>query len=512
MKLKLLVFCLSLLSSFLSAQDWSPVNLTDKYNYRLDNDAIITQTIWQTNYSTNGTDSTFQLNRTFCDSCVTIGGDSFYAQQNLPRFFGASFSKTATGICNFRNPGSKTVKLYAQLNDTWLFDTTNNVTAQVIFCGTGNVLGNIDSVKTILLSTNDTVQLSKNYGITIWPNGYAQNSYYRLQGIHGRNIGVLVPRMTDYFDFNIGDMFEYESTNQACSGGSTIYHVIRKYTITSANVNGDTISYHASGIAREEYTTYNPWPPYSGVNYYPVSYDIYVIDSVGHLGNLFNGEMTGSEGRAMVWVCNTGDYIGSSVFLNQNVSLLAGTRLFVDSIGVEAIGLGIYDDISYQDLTAIQFDYYQSIPQSTDTLTPNNPLYGPTNLAVLKKGLGQVAGFWDMNFEGNYYEHLSAYRKGNDTVGVFTPDDILLADPQLENSLISINAYPNPTSGAINIQLPVGTNADISIRDPQGRIVKTFGKQSGQITLQAGDLADGIYLLDVRSSLGNAQQKIVISH
>lgn len=475
----------------------------------MDNDAIITQTTWQTNYSVNGSDTIFQLNRTFCDSCVTIAGDSFYAQRNLPRFFGYSVTKTAAGICNFRDPGSKMIRLYSQLNDNWLFDTINSITAQVVFCGTGNVLGNIDSIKTILLSTNDTVQLSKNYGITIWPNGYSQNSYYKLQGIHGRDIGVLVPRMRDYFDFNIGDMFEYESLHQACSSTSFIHSVTRKFIINGINVIGDTTIYHASGHEKDYYTDYSTT---QGTNYNTINYDIYVIDSAQHLGNLFNGEMVASEGRTMVRQCGNGDYIGSSVYGNPNTTSQAGNRLFVDSIGVEAIGLGIYNDISYQDLIYIPFDYYEPIPQSTDTLTPQVSLYAPTNLSVLKKGLGQVAGFFSMNFEGFYYEHLSAYRKGNDTVGVFTPDDILLGDFQKENSLIVINVFPNPTSGEINIQLPVGTNADISILDLQGRIVKSFTNQSGPITLQAADLADGIYMLDVRSPLGNVQQKIEISH
>ncbi len=509
MKTHLFIFAFTLLSFSISAQDWSPVNLTDKHNYRLDNDDIITQTIWQTNYSVNGTDSTFQLNKTFCDSCVTIAGDSFYAQRNLPRFFGYSVTKTAAGICNFRDPGSKMIKLYSQLNDSWLFDTINNVTATVIFSGTGNVLGNSDSIKTFLLSTADTVQLSKNYGITIWPNGYSQNSYYKLQGIHGRDIGVLVPRLKDYFDFNIGDMFEYQSTYQSCSGGSTINHLIRKYTITSVYVNGDTTIYHANGIVKHDYTTYNPWPPVTGIYYYPLSYDMYVIDSAQHLGNLFNGEMVVSDGRTMGWFCSSGDYIGASVY-PFGIPPLAGTRLFVDSIGVEAIGLGIYNDISYQDLITIPFDYYQPIPQSTDTLTPQNPLYSLTNLAVLKKGLGQVAGFFDVNFEGNYYEHLSAYRKGNDTVGVFTTDDVLNGVEIAANEIPTFHVYPNPSAGIMTVELPANANAVVTIIDLQGRVVKTIANVSGQVSLQTDDVADGVYLLEVESPLGKSQQKIVI--
>jgi hypothetical protein len=514
MKKQLLFLCFALTACYASAQEWSPVNLTDKYNYRLDNDPVITQTTWQTNFSVNGSDTTFFFNKTFCDTCVTIYGgpiwcDTCYAQRNLPRFFGYTVLKTAGGICNFRDPGSRMIELFAQLNDTWLFDTLNNITAQVIFSGTGNVLSNSDSVKTLLLSSGDTVQFSKNYGVTIWPNGYGQNSYYRLAGIHGRNIGELVPRTNEYFDFNVGDMFEYESHYQACNASPVIHSVIRKYTITSATVNGDTIMYHVTGNAKDHYSNNNPWNPYSGTSHFLFSYDIYVVDSAGHVGNLFNGEMVGSEGRTMSTACSgLGDYTGPS-FPVTGISL-AGTYLFKDSIGIDAIGLGVDGDISYYGLETTLFDAFQVYSQSGDTLIPYLVSFTSTSIVVLKKGLGQVSGLFE-DFESYYSEHLTAYRKGNDTVGVFTTDDVLNGI-SAANETAAINVYPNPSSGTMTVELPVNANTDIHITDLQGRVVKTFTHLGGQTAIHAGDLADGTYLLQISSAEGNTQQKIVIKH
>lgn len=505
---KLLHF--SLLFSFsLSAQNWSPVSLTDKYNYRLDNDVVVTQTIWQSGFSLSGIDTTFQFNKISCDTCINISGGpasctTCYVQDHSPVFFGYSLVKNASGWTNFRNPGSRTINLFAALNDTWLFDTTNNVTAQVIFTGTTNVIGFPDSVKTILLSSGDTVQYSKNFGITIWPNGYGQNNYFRLVGIHGRNIGILVPRMTDYFDFQIGDMFEYWMRTSSCGNTSLQYTDERKYTITGVQHNGDTTIYQAHGLHRTSWVDWQ-WPITSGVYSGPLNYTITVIDSAGHLGNCFNHNLVESQARTMALWCNGTDYYGQYPFPPFN-SVFNTTHLFVDSIGIEGIGLGT--NVDMQDL-AYQYDYLQSFPGS-DTLYDGYG--GMSNQVILKKGLGQVSGFYTCHFECEYDEYMVAYRKGMDTVGVFTPDNLMdgTHEPLVENQHIRV--FPNPSSGSINVSLREDVQTEICITDLQGRIIKRFNKMSGPVVLDVSDLPNGIYLLVASTGEISSQQKIVISH
>jgi hypothetical protein len=505
---KLLHF--SLLFSFsLGAQNWSPVSLTDKYNYRLDNDAVVTQTIWQENYSTNGMDTTFHYNKISCDTCINISGgpascNTCYVQDHSHVFFGYSLVKNASGWTNFRNPGSRTINLNAVLNDTWLFDTTNNVTAQVIFTGIATVIGFPDSVKTVLLSTGDTVQYSENFGITIWPNGYGQSSYFRLVGIHGRNIGVLVPRMTDYFDFQIGDMFEYFMQTGSCAATSTQYTDQRKYTITGVQHNGDTTIYQAHGLHATSWVDWQ-WPITSGGYNGPLNYTITVINYPEHLGNCFNHNVVESENRTLALWCNETDYYG------QGTPPLSGTvfnttHLFVDSLGVESIGLGT--DVDMQDVS-YQQDLLQSAPGS-DTLYGG--MGNMSNTVILKKGLGQVSGYYSCHFECYYNEYMVAYRKGMDTVGVFTPDNLMdgTNEPIVENQHIKV--FPNPASESLNIRLRDDVETEISITDLQGRIIRRFNKMSGPVVLDVSDLSNGIYLLVASTSDVSSQQKIVISH
>src|SRR5436190_19976972 len=74
------------------SQNWSVINSTDKFNYRLDGDNIITATIYSDSLRLSGSDSAFFLNRIMCDTCATIIGgpnpqcDTCYGLKNQPQF------------------------------------------------------------------------------------------------------------------------------------------------------------------------------------------------------------------------------------------------------------------------------------------------------------------------------------------------------------------------------------------------------------------------------------------
>jgi hypothetical protein len=48
--------------------------------------------------------------------------------------------------------------------------------------------------------------------------------------------------------------------------------------------------------------------------------------------------------------------------------------------------------------------------------------------------------------------------------------------------------------------------------DPLGRIVKSFGKMSGQHTLTTTGIMNGVYFLRVVTGNDSSQQKLVIAH
>src|SRR6186713_2375289 len=170
------LFCFIFQLSF--SQNWSAINMNDKFNYRLDSDEVISATIWADSVDWNGSDSVFYLNRVLCDSCATfIGGpnpwcDSCYGLKNQPQFMQRKSVVSASGMVNFRDTNNIVLNTLAALNDTWLFDSVQSISATVLAISQDSVFGNTDSVKTLLLTTGDTVKLSKSYGLLQFPNGY----------------------------------------------------------------------------------------------------------------------------------------------------------------------------------------------------------------------------------------------------------------------------------------------------------------------------------------------------
>jgi len=125
-----------------------------------------------------------------------------------------------------------------------LYDTLNNITATVSEKTMGSVLGNADSLCVILLSTGDSIVLSKNFGVVKFPvNG---GGYFRLYGIEGNvSIGERLAGFMDFFNFNVGDSFVYyvATYNPENYGPPQRWY----YSITSKAVFPDGYVYEING-------------------------------------------------------------------------------------------------------------------------------------------------------------------------------------------------------------------------------------------------------------------------
>ena len=88
--------------------------------------------------------------------------------------------------------------------------------------------------------------------------------------------------------------------------------------------------------------------------------------------------------------------------------------------------------------------------------------------------------------------------------------------PSAKDSVYAFNIYPNPTNQILNIEgeLPEGKReAELTLFNATGQIVKT-GKYTGKSkTLPVSDLKPGIYVLEIRYSKTNSSaHKIIISN
>lgn len=130
------------------------------------------------------------------------------------------------------------LKPYANVNDFFAFNNRAQIVAIVIAAGIETIFDTVtDSVKVYLLSNNDTIRLSKRFGLVQWPSQIADGipGHWRLVGAvknttaTGRNI----PGFRELFTAQAGDKFLYE-TNQDLSNNAAA--PIRRTRILEARI------------------------------------------------------------------------------------------------------------------------------------------------------------------------------------------------------------------------------------------------------------------------------------
>ena len=505
----LLSVLLCIVSQFSFSQNWSVINMTDKFNYRLDDDPVITATIWADSVHWNGNDSVFYLNRVMCDTCVTlIGGpnpcDTCYGLKNQPQFLQRTAYISSSGVVNFRDTANRVILTLSALNDTWMFDSLPGITATVIATTTDSVFGSLDSIKIMMLSTGDTLKLSRNYGLLQYPNHYGQNSYYRLAGIEGRNLGVQLPKFNDFFNFNVGDMFEYHGRNnfyehcispfdfEACD-------LIRKYLITAKQISGDTIIYNLEGQLMKQCMSIAGGPLMFATCIDSINEMNVYIDSSGHVSNKYNHET--------FYLDNHLPFGGIPISLN---GLGNGTlRMKLDSNSILSKSFGLLDISGSSQIYFIET--LLSVGSDTIYISPLGSA-GCSYAINYKTGLGIVDFSYGMCFELLWEEHLVAYRKGNDTVGVFTPDSDFTVGIQDIHAFNPISVYPNPANDVVFITSTVQSGSEISLADLQGKELIATKLNFEKTSLDVSQIASGLYFLTIRMQERTFTRKVLIMH
>lgn len=239
---------------FTNAQEWNPINLHDKYNYQIETANYISHTIWVDSVDLVDGDSIFYLNRIVvdCPNCDPNFPNK-YKIANQGQFLQEKMIKKQNGGYRFEGNQTFFLKPKTSLNESWIYDSMQNIQATVILIAEEDVLGNIDSVKTILLSNNDTLLLSKNHGIIQFAESTNQ---YSIRGIEGKNIGEQVPGFWDFYDFEIGDVFQYRILNTGVFSSSRRIH---KWTVLDRIETDSSIVYMVKNVRSD--TIINQFEP-----------------------------------------------------------------------------------------------------------------------------------------------------------------------------------------------------------------------------------------------------------
>lgn len=220
-----------------------PVVQGDLYHFRAQDSSFITHTIRVDSVEKVGTDSIFYLNRIVHVDILNV--DLISVANNKGQFMGQTMTKKPDGSLIFFSElyDSRTLLLIpaAGLGESWLAMDDSNVTASVISLEEGTVLGETDSLKTIQFSNSATWILSKNHGVVQADDLFFSTAHVHLTGIETRQLGEKLLQFEDFYNFHIGDVFEWRYEYNSIGG---FLHSMTKWEILNKEVYPDSFRYY----------------------------------------------------------------------------------------------------------------------------------------------------------------------------------------------------------------------------------------------------------------------------
>lgn len=470
------------------SQNWSPVNAVERFNFQIDTASYISNTLWIDSIAIVNSDSVFYLNKIVsdCFDCPWMYDPLIeFKIANQGQFLQEKIVKTAPDIYRFEGKRTFTLKAHAAMDESWTFDSTGNVIATIADIFEDDIFGETDSIKTIQLSNGDTIWLSKDHGIIKFTEG---THFYELKGIEGRDIGEIIPDFWDFYNFDIGDVFQYEHTDVTNQGTFWQWNTVQKYEILAKQIETTKITYEVYQVSNQSYTTNN--------GTFPVSSD-QGIDTIifeqfppDHYTELYNRTLVKYDEYEL---CE--DHIRHYMGIYKDPT---------DNRVVKKTGnpFPYYPDmsISYQ---FIDFD------EEPDTLVLET--CAANFYYEFKEGIGLILSqVWD--FEWGKSSKLVGYIKGTDTVGVISADeDILLSANIVYGKDDPIIIYPNPvTDGILNLYNPESYSFQTEIFNPDGKRIFSLPTQStGNLSIDLTEQPGGIYIVRLSSQNVSNAYKIV---
>lgn len=506
------------------SQNWAVFNKNYRYNYSLENESYTTVVIFADSTLIQGVDTIYALNRiaTKCDSCWFYYpepgvADSNYIMSNQPQFMQRRIVYSNNQY-HLSDTSNYIIPRFLSLGNSWTFNASRNITAQVINTTVKNYFGVSDSVNTILLSTNDSIIISKQFGIVKYPARFGQQEYYKLRGIEKKSIydtialyGEKVPNFYDFFKLKPGVIHYYSYVHRysGLQGAQCYaYYYAKKTTISSSNISG--VLYNSFMEDRKGCSSNcmpGMFPGSCAIDENPSLFSSLPITT-----QTYTNVPTSYQ---YYW-----DHFYTTSYNNQFITTSMGGRYIVkfgqtqNGHFYKTYGYSCFSGYLREMISEYSHcDYLQS--------SQNQQVYYTTGLASFAFGkIGEtfIEGYGEVNkfmgvFEVDNYYCTSTIIDGADTLGKIIPYGIYTNVNSLENNNYS-SFGPNPTKDIITINFPIestGNSGTIEVKDVLGKTVLqksiASGASSEKINLQ--NFAQGIYFVDVKIPHFQKQYKII---
>lgn len=454
-----LFLIISLSIQNINAQNWSLINNERSVFFQHSDSSFISNTIVVDSIKVIGNNTSYFTGYGFkyCDTCA-----DFSEQQ--PIIY--RYSKECLGFNivddvdnNHQTLDNKIVKHNAEINDTWLYSI--GITAEVVEKSETTILGVIDSIKTIELNGLDTIIISKNFGVIRYPDFENGGKYFQMVGYHERqnSYGEYLPNFWRTYDFNVGDVFCYDTRTYASEYEKKDKGRIKILAILS---NQDTIKYKVQYLSVEN-SSYETMDSTIYGSYSRNLIDtLFVINSGGYENNF------GIQNKYNVNTILTYPYpvMQRYITFNNVENEFVSSVHYIDELFGNSKEIHHY--VPYEDSLLIEITYISQKHFSN--------FFGAT-LMFPEPILNDV-----------YESQLVGAIINGDTTGTIYsyPDDLGFE----ERSHQVLNFYPNPTSETININQPL---KNLKVYNNLGQMVLNINEPNQIINIS--QLPKGLYFI-----------------
>lgn len=460
------------------AQNWNPVLTGETQHYRLPGAAHITHSIRIDSAKAAGADSVYYLNRVLERYYLPLGADTLWAPlRNQGQFLGQTMTRKPDGSLVFhayRGLGDTAFIIlpHAGPGASWMAVPQGSVTATVVSVAAGTVLGEADSLKTIQFSNGAEWVLSKNHGLVRCPD-FINQSAVELSGLETRQLGDRLYRLEDFFDFQAGDVFEYESYYSGLSGYATYY---LKRRILEKEVLPDGFRYYteekwksvaAGWMAGINFTTDTTWwefkrPYFSTISNYP-----------GQLFSIKN-DFYFPENR-----------FSTTAFFPEGILLGTKFNYVPQNTGARYCSVLMPPDANTDPFIAIFSDGLDCAEEQYHM--------------EFRRGLGRTSCLFSV-VDNYLVETLRGAVVQGDTFGAIRPDWVFTGAETPEVKPAAVQIFPNPAQGKAWMSVEKGGREPVrvTLTDAFGRHLRSFEalpSAAGNYELDLSGLSAGTHFL-----------------
>ena len=509
-----------------AAQNWSPINPVYHYHYILQmpsgekTDSLDAYTIRID--SVRG--AVHYIRPMLVFSLAESPDPNFVEFDTLalkPSFLGEKMLWDSSGGATFLNPGSLRIHPPYMQRTPYLFDSLFNVSVLEDIISPSFTYGEPDSLRTLVLSTGDTLLLSWKFGFLQFPKGYGQQYAYRQIGVKGPDKGFNFPTMEDFVDFGIGDRFEIHSTNLDFDPptGRTIKHFfLYQFEILDKESSPEGFQYFIRRSARLEYKV-------TSTSFESLNEEQITVPVCGEVTwvSFSNDPNLDSLHRAVPFKESFQHNLSKEAFAvsHEYVGGLYPRELHTVHINRSQMGIefskskfrSLPNREAHTPMMTIRsrpcFGYNIFLPLGGISLAPNTRFFCEQEedrlsgdlTYTLAPGLGLVGYTFDRdrNRSGNESSYeLVAFQTSWGSFGEFTAPEAICGIKGLEPG------YPNPNPANDHFTiLPISSSSDIQVElfDIRGFKIWTKTLDGTQMNhIPSTDLSPGLYMLSVKLS------------